>query len=100
MRRSLSEAGVHVPMFISAALCPWRMATESSKWHSLCLMFHPARRDVWRLRVQTWLSRALSVCLLLQALDQARHTAENSGHRLSQISSEIGDDRPISGVHE
>jgi hypothetical protein len=34
----------------------------------------------------------------LQALDKARHTSENAAHRLSQISSEIGDDRPISGM--
>jgi hypothetical protein len=33
-----------------------------------------------------------------QGLDAARCTAESAARRLSQISSEIGDDRPISGM--
>jgi hypothetical protein len=46
----------------------------------------------------------LTVLLMLhcpatpQGLDAARSTVESAARRLSQISSEIGDDRPISGV--
>jgi hypothetical protein len=34
---------------------------------------------------------------LLQALDHARSASESAARRLAQMSSEIGDDRPIAG---
>lgn len=102
----------HKPMLyaVCAAPCRWVVSTQSPCAGAAVgkvpcrFLLRSAHRQAlhWSLRKPSLASYWLKLCVLafiaVQALDKARHTSENAAHRLSQISSEIGDDRPISGA--